>query len=256
MMKSGRVWLRLLLAIALALIALAAPIVWNGLAQGRIERQVRRAGGVAVYDCGSSEAGFRNWLSGFVGERYIGDLRAIVLHEHSEPEAAAALLQELADLQSLRTLILDWQTLSPGALEKVARLRWLTALKITDADAGDLAALRQLLSLRVLKLNNATGVTCAALEALATFPALEELDLDGSDIEGSALVAFRGFGHLKSLSLNFTQISAEDLIALAGAPQLEEVRFDPTDSEVGEIEKIQEAMPRVKIVPLGNLVAH
>ena len=101
--------------------------------------------------------------------------------------AAFAALGEVAD--RVVELNLSRADLPDGALETVASLTALTALRLDNASIGDaeLAALAQLPDLRVLNLHGNSGITNSGVEALAAIPALERVYVWGTSIDAAGI---------------------------------------------------------------------
>lgn len=163
------------------------------------------------------------------------------------------LLAKLADLKSLRTVILSDTSFSDAqiqALEKInpqltsldlrgcalsnkatatiARFTALRALRFsgkngkTTIDDSGLKALAACKSLKVLALDD-LWIGTEGLEALAGLADLEELYLAGTVVDDSSMTLVTKYPKLKKLRLASTKVSDDGLAALSARTTLEEL---------------------------------
>jgi Leucine-rich repeat (LRR) protein len=155
------------------------------------------------------------------------NLRELNLHRTQVRGKGLVHLQELTRLE---TLNLSECALRPGRLEPLARLTSLTVLNLerTGVTDEDMAHLKGLTKLRELKLGHNPGVTVAGLAHLRDMKSLEILDLQGAGLDGDALEVVARFPRLKQLNVTSTNVSDEAFRHLAGLTELTELKLGDT----------------------------
>jgi hypothetical protein len=86
------------------------------------------------------------------------------------------------------------------------------------------------------------------LEILATFPNIEVVNLNFTDIDGSGLVNLRSLKNLESVSLAGTATTAAQLAPLLDLPNLKSVYLWNTNIAEREIEELRKKYPSVSFV--------
>jgi hypothetical protein len=89
------------------------------------------------------------------------------------------------------------------------------------------------------------------LNIIASFPNLENLNLNFTKVEGKGLAALRELKNLESLSLAGTSVTAKDLEAVLAMPKLRAVYIWNTKINAEEQEALRKKYPDIKII--GNL---
>lgn len=168
--------------------------------------------------------------AGPVGE-VLSKLRSLpsvrIIHLGAACELTDADIAHLSGLPDLRDLTVDKSRLSDEGLKYLARLPNIEYLTLTGhrfTDEG-LAHLRQTAHLKVLWLeSDVNEITDAGLEALKGLKGLEVLDLSGS------------------------KVTDEGLVYLKAMPNLKEVRLRGTQITDAGWQKLQAAMPKLKVI--------
>lgn len=133
-----------------------------------------------------------------------------------EAKADNGVLAHLAVLKELKRLDLSNADIDDDGLRRIVHLPlrelWLQETHITDASA---ATLSQIKSLDFLQLN-ATGVSDAFLERMASLPELEDLGLRGTHVTGVGMKHLSRHPKLKKLDVYSTEVDDSgvgDLVA-------------------------------------------
>jgi hypothetical protein len=224
-MRSSRNILLLVLAICLALAALATPLVLKGLAQKRIERAVRLAGGSVTYQPDVSDPSFKGFVADLIGPQFLGDIVYVDLLGLRDPAVVNQVLDQLGDLAALQMLGLSGDGVDAAGLEKIANLKALDFVGIHGGPLPDVSPLARSGSITSVRLNDMRGVTPELVEQLVRIPHLEEVDLTGTDIAGNSLAGFQDCPHLRWLFLSQTAVTADDLDELK--KKLPHVKISP-----------------------------
>jgi internalin A len=130
-------------------------------------------------------------------------------------------LISLADLPSLRYLLLASQRVSDTGVERIARLVQLRRLtlssgKITDEGVKHLAHLTNLKELDL----SSQHVTDKGLQYIVKLSQLEKLDLQNASVTDAGLETLTSLPQLRSLHLIRTKVSDAGLACLVKFPQL------------------------------------
>jgi len=192
-------------------------------------------------------------VAGAVVKLSATDGRSAVYVDMRQATLTDELLAKLADLKSLRTVILSDTSFSDAqiqALEKIkpqltsldlrgcalsnkatatiARFTALRALRFsgkngkTTIDDSGLKALAACKSLKVLALDD-LWIGSEGLESLSGLADLEELYLAGTVVDDSSMTLVTKYPKLKKLRLASTQVSDDGLAALSARTTLEEL---------------------------------
>jgi hypothetical protein len=149
----------------------------------------------------------------------------------------------------------DADPTSPNTIERCRKLLgeqpwidvgYLICAKSQITDAG-LAHLRGLPQLRSLSLDS-TSVTDAGLVHLRFLPELAELNLANTEITDAGLEYVGACAQLEDLDLSGTRVTDAGLVHLQSFRHLKTLRLNPTAVTEDGVEKLQRAMPFLKIL--------
>jgi hypothetical protein len=133
--------------------------------------------------------------------------------------------------------------LSGADLEKVERLVFFSKLSINDEGLKELAKLKRLRSLLLVK----TDITDAGLRELAKLPELLSLTISGSDITSVGLKELANVPNLQTLGLMASQVTDEGLQELAKLKNLDELNLGGTKVTKAGVAALRKALPRCRI---------
>lgn len=201
----------------------------------------------------------------------LGEMERLVLLNLNNTQVPDGSLKELAAAKGLRQLYLVKANLSDAALHDLIALKELRSLslndnpEITNAGIKEIGKLKQLrwLSLgqtQITSLKDLAGLehlenlflsgTKIADESLADldgFKKLEGLFLSGSSVTDAGVKNLSRLTQLRVLQLNATSVSDEGLKDLADLKQLKKLALHKTKVTDAGVEKLQKALPDLKI---------
>lgn len=178
-----------------------------------------------------------------------------------------SLQESLRQLSSVKKLVLNDVNSPRLVLESLPRADRLESLKIGSVGAynntwytprrpvristsphklpvaaSELSPLSALKNLRILEL---TGCRFAegSLGFLADLPALEELTLARSEIEGAQLASFASLRRLEKLKFDDVPLSSDSLVHLYGLPRLKSLEFSGQHASDAEYRALSAALP-------------
>ena len=218
------------------------------------------------------------WLRQLLGENFFTEIEELDLidngwHRQRGHEIKDAELEYLKGLTKLKRLFLNGTQVSDAGLKNLKGLTqllhlWLSDTKVSDAglehlrgltqlqwlslggtqvtDAG-LEHLKGLRQLRTLDLYD-TRVGDAGLEHLKKLTQLNKLDLNGTGVSDAGLEHLKGLTQLQELDLSGTKVSDAGLEHLKGLTQLRVLHLNGTKVSDAGVAKLQEALPRCRIV--------
>lgn len=160
-------------------------------------------------------------------------------------DEAAAVIGELADLE---TLMVDGCRLSDDGLAELTSLGRLRRLSLAQtrvsAEAG--ACLAQLRGLEDLDVSN-TSFDDRGLESITNLDRLQTLRLAHCRLTDRSLDSLLALGNLRELDLTSTGIGVDGLARLGELPRLQQLTVWHLDDRPEEAERLQAAMPHVRI---------
>ena len=144
----------------------------------------------------------------------------------SETRIGDAGIAHLADLESLRFLLLGETQVSDQGLASLASHYELQTLRLDSTAITDrgLVHLKQLQELRSLSLNH-TAVTSAGLVHLGELKQLQTLNLENTKVTDAGLVHLKGLANLDSIDLAGTQLTDTGLAHLKSLENLQSLRL-------------------------------
>ena len=213
-------------------------------------RAIVEAGGWVGYDykCKATNPPGPAWMRKVLGDDFFGKVVSVELQNDED-------LEHLRGLTSLEELYLRERYFDDGTLATDAGLQYLkrlTNLQRLDlggtrtSDAG-VKHLKGLTKLRELVLDE-TQVTDAGLKHLKELTNLEWLDLDVTQVTDAGLKHLKGLTNLEKLYLQGTQITDIGLKHLGGLTNLKDLALADTHVTEEGIQKLQQALPKCKIV--------
>jgi hypothetical protein len=211
------------------------------------------------------------WLRQLVGERFFVTPVKLVIFR--QPAVCLAHLRDLphleevwlgdtelsdydvanlAHLKKLRSLSIVGPRSSQGGpqdfsfLSHLNELEWLQIAYCPFSDE-DMAHLKHAGKLRTLHLpdHQISDDGLASLESLSN---LEDLGLGGNPITDDGLIHIASLNKLIWLSLNGTHVTDEGLKCLQRLPSLRLVNLQKTRATAAGVERLQQALPRCKVV--------
>jgi internalin A len=122
---------------------------------------------------------------------------------------------------------------------------FLPGKKVMDADLKQLANLPKL---ELLHLSGASKITDEGVKHLAGLKQLTNLSLASTQLTDAGLKQLTGLTELKKLSLSFTKITDAGVPDLSMLKGLEELGLPFTEVSADGVKKLQEALPKCKII--------
>ncbi|MFP6576915.1 MAG: hypothetical protein VB912_17270, partial [Pirellulaceae bacterium] len=133
--------------------------------------------------------------------------------------------------------------LSGADLEKVERLVFFSKLNINDEGLKELAKLKRLRSLLLVK----TDITDAGLREMAKLPELVSLTISGADITDVGLKELANVPNLTELGLMASQITDEGLQELAKLKNLYGLNLGGTKVTKAGVAALRKVLPNCQI---------
>jgi hypothetical protein len=186
------------------------------------------------------------WLRELLGVDFFASVAVVQNNGESFTDAQLVHLQGIPGLKSL--YMLDTKTTDAGLLHLhgLTQLEDLVLGRAQITDTG-LVHLQGLTKLKTLNLDR-TQITDAGLSHLQGLTKLQLLCLESTHITDTGLKNLRGLTELESLWLSNTQITDAGLLHLQGLTELKELRLDWTDVTDKGCQKLQNALPNLKII--------
>jgi Leucine-rich repeat (LRR) protein len=190
---------------------------------------IEKARGMVFYNWawsnGKSVAGTQpwtpRWLVDLIGVDFFGHVTAAGL---SRTETDATLVQ-VSRLSQLEELFLNQSSVTDAGLQHLDGLTDLTRLYVGDTQVSD-----------------------AGLAHLKRLTKLSELRLHRTQVTDSGLMHLKGLTKLTKLYLAQTQVSDAGLAHLKGLTKLSELRLHRTQVTDAGVNKLQRALPNLKII--------
>jgi hypothetical protein len=129
--------------------------------------------------------------------------------------------------------------------KKPVRSIYLPGEKVKDEDLKQLAAFSKL---EVLKLDAAKNITDAGLKEVAALTTVKDLGLGSTQVTDAGLKHLSRLKDLKNLNLNFTKVTDAGMKELARLKKLELLGLSFTEVTADGAKKLQEALPKCKIL--------
>jgi Leucine Rich repeats (2 copies) len=227
------------------------------------------------------------WLRAMLGDEVFQNVKYVSLvydgspgkrFDNSNVQACDDLLKKISKLPGLKQLLLKETQTTDDGLMYIGKMTELEDLWIWDAksvtDAG-VAHLAHLKNLKTVHMNN-SNLTNDSLVFLSRLPRIEELSLEqnhfsdeglarlhGKDglkrlyiglgdgqITNTGLAHLRDFRKLEILDLQNSKVTDQGLEQLTGLPNLKELWLSGTRISATEVQRLQDAIPSLKITGL------
>jgi serine/threonine protein kinase len=138
----------------------------------------------------------------------------------------------------------------------LARVRWLTGLKVLDANGivnidAVLKAMAGSSSLNTLVLDS-TSPSKVGIQALSTCPNLQTLDLSETGMDDQKLAAVCNISSLRNLNLRRCIFHEKSLHRLSKLPKLTRLYLDSQEISEAEVNVLRHEMPRCSIDVVVN----
>ena len=227
---------------SLFLLTLLVAIGMSWLAVEMQDERKQKVAADAIVKAGGKVTSEQTWL----GKLLRDDSLVRVTSVESTPDAGPVHLEGLDHLQTLwlqKTQVTDAGLVHLQGLNQLKGLS-LNNTKITDAGMVYLQGLSQL---QVLWLND-TKITNAGMVYLQGLSQLESLELNNTKITDAGLVHLRGLSQLGRLNLSQAEITDAGLVHLQGLRQLALLILTSTKVTDLGVKKLQQALPKCKIV--------
>jgi Leucine-rich repeat (LRR) protein len=231
--------LLIVMATAGVLLGMVARVHSRGVRQRQILAAASEVGGAARYDFECDKSRYyaaQRWLAPRIGADYVGQVLHLSYRAHGSPEwrqsiAAATELtsleqftaccheieqqdiEQFARLPALKQLsLLHVRTLPVlTPLAKLEHLEQFQLCSCNEVTSEKLRPLQQLKKLRVVELGY-TDAGDELIPLLASFPALEELHVDGCEVTTAGLAGLRDSRSLRTLYVDDSQIKAKEML--------------------------------------------
>lgn len=168
----------------------------------------------------------------------IQDVRDLVFFAAGGPTCNDAIVNEVLNCKSLKSLTLAFTDLKSATLQRIANLTELESLTMTGSkiDNEFLASLSKLQKLRKLRLNE-TSLDKADLSALANLERLEVLELGDWNLKPGAIETIAAnHPHLKELSIVRGPLSENSMRKISSLQELDtlELSYCNIDDEIAK----------------------
>jgi uncharacterized protein YjbI with pentapeptide repeats len=253
-MNLPRSKLLLTLLILIALIAIGGWLtvrVWTGEEQTDFLNSIKADGGSVVMDFeedGRPAPQAPNWLRSILGDlpynhavkitipsgkqaELVGRFEALRELDCSATSLSAEEWKSIYRCQRLRKLSLPSNITETSELEGLQGLHELVSLDFTNGrleNASYLTCFKHMQQIKTLRLPDLDDKDLRRLRFLKQ---LEELDLQGTSIQGPGLSALSGMTHLRRLNLSGNPIAGEHLAHLRNLDSLEELDLSNTSGD-------------------------
>jgi hypothetical protein len=181
------------------------------------------------FSVGVRQPTFDDEALGRLADSYGDRIEGLYLDNAGVTDAGLRHLKRMTRLRQLRIRHL------PFRVRRGAPARPIT---FTDAGMVHLKGLTRLESLNLIGL----PITDAGLEAISDLPALTDLGLFRTSVQGTSLARLKSLPRLSSIGLDQSAITEDGLRALAGATSLETL-------SLRGVPLTKEALPRLRAIP-------
>lgn len=222
-----------LVCIVVAMLGLGV-VVFLGVLQRSVVREIERAGGRVLYSWNFDAPTGRYWLSDGKPDapRWLVDLLgkdafgSVVDVSAFGRKVDPAMIRSIQGLHALRKLRLGRVSVSEPDLVRLSSLGRLRHLELSDCKLGD-EGLKRFATLREVEelILSGTRVGDASAAHLARMPNLTTLDLGGTSITDAGLAELAKLPRLNSLVLDDTRITDAGLAELGRMPTLKHLRI-------------------------------